>query len=110
MTFVLCISHTAHAEEKKKKGHTNPDVRTIIIRKIADVPSMWGFAALAQIIIPHELVMCCVVLLQRVLDTSIHLLSELERWTVGGGARGDCCCPVTEKAQKLEQLKSVMEM
>ena len=33
MNFVLCIdlSRTAHAEEKKKKGHTNPDVRTIII-------------------------------------------------------------------------------
>ena len=28
MNFVLC---TAHAKEKKKGGHTNPDVRTIII-------------------------------------------------------------------------------
>ena len=28
MNFVL---HTAHAEEKKRGGHTNPDVRTIII-------------------------------------------------------------------------------
>ena len=28
MNFVLC---TAHAEEKKKRGHTNPDVCTIII-------------------------------------------------------------------------------
>ena len=28
MNFVLC---TAHAEGKKKGGHTNPDVRTIII-------------------------------------------------------------------------------
>ena len=31
INFVLCISHTTHTEEKKKRGHTNPDVRTIII-------------------------------------------------------------------------------
>ena len=40
MNFVL---RTAHAEEKKKGGHTNPDVRTIYTYiEIADVPSMWG--------------------------------------------------------------------
>ena len=40
MNFVL---RTAHAEEKKKGVHTNPDVRTIYIYiEIADVPSMWG--------------------------------------------------------------------
>ena len=40
MNFVL---RTAHAEEKKKGGNTNPDVRTIhIYIEIADVPSMWG--------------------------------------------------------------------
>ena len=31
MNFVL---RTAHAEEKKKRGHTNPDVRTIIISQM----------------------------------------------------------------------------
>ena len=30
MNFVLCISRTAHAEEEKKRGHTNPNVRTIL--------------------------------------------------------------------------------
>ena len=29
MNFVLCISRTAHTEEKKK-GYTNPEVLTII--------------------------------------------------------------------------------
>ena len=33
MNFVL---RTAHAEEKKKGGHTNPDVRTIIIKISTD--------------------------------------------------------------------------
>ena len=42
MNFVL---RTAHAEEKKKGGHTNPDVRTIIYNNIWKIPyvsPMWG--------------------------------------------------------------------
>ena len=45
MNFVLCISRTAHAEEKKKKGHTNPDVRTIIIIITRSMQGMCGASA-----------------------------------------------------------------
>ena len=48
MNFVL---RTAHAEEKKKGGHTNPDVRTIMKnpRCITHV----GLASLAQLFIAY---------------------------------------------------------
>ena len=38
MNFVL---RTAHTEEKKKGGHTNPDVRTIIIIIIYEKSQMY---------------------------------------------------------------------
>ena len=54
MNFVLCISRTAHAEEKKKRGSHKPrrTYHTYIhnYMKIPDVLSMWGFAVLAPII------------------------------------------------------------
>ena len=47
MNFVL---RTAHAEEKKKSGHTNPDVRTIIILKNPRCITHVGLASLAQLL------------------------------------------------------------
>ena len=68
----LCTAHSA-CRRKKKGGHTNPNVRTIIIiiiyeksqmyhpcgahfarpiiEKIADVPSMWGSLGSPQILV-----------------------------------------------------------
>ena len=46
-----CALRTAHAEEKKKGGHTNPDVRTIIIiiMKNRRCTIHVGLASLAQL-------------------------------------------------------------
>ena len=46
MNFVL---RTAHAEQKKRGGHTNPDVRTIIIYEKSQITIHVGLAALAQL-------------------------------------------------------------
>ena len=46
MNFVL---RTAHAEEKKKGGHTNPDVRTIIGASAA-MPHMDGTSGIFHIL------------------------------------------------------------